>query len=154
MQGLHGQFAWLCKGVLSSSLSEIKCLSTQQHFHHLVDNSAVAWLRPHIAGFIRNLHYFRCGSEVRSLNPHIGIGQQRRGIRMRVRNGNVEETLKFMQRRMTSSGMERLIRNAPRWHIKDSEKRILAQKKREKKERSQNLARKLKSILVKKVRGL
>lgn len=81
-------------------------------------------------------------------------GQQTRGIRVKVLNGNLEQALKIMQRKMIGSGMERLIRKVPRYHLKDSEKRILAKKRRERKERSEELARKLKSILIRKVRGL
>lgn len=78
--------------------------------------------------------------------------QQWRGIRVKVRNGNLEQALGWMKQRMTSSGMERLIKSQPTRHIKNSEKRVLARKNLERKIRSQDLARKLKSILVKKVR--
>lgn len=93
---------------------------------------------------------------LRKLNPPAiaKYGQQTRGIRVKVLNGNLERALLVLQRKMISSGMERLIRNVPRYHLKDSEKRILAKKRRERKERSQELARKLKSILIRKVRGL
>lgn len=80
--------------------------------------------------------------------------QQQRGIRVQVRNGNLEQALAFMQRKMQSSGIERLIKQEQTHHIKNSEKRVLARKALERKVRSQELARKLKSILVKKVRGL
>ncbi|KAF3976517.1 hypothetical protein CMV_000291 [Castanea mollissima] len=80
--------------------------------------------------------------------------QQWRGIRVKVRDGNLEQALTWMQRKMQSSGIERLIRKEQRHHIKNSEKRILARKNLERKIRSQDLARKLKAILVKKVRGL
>ena len=71
---------------------------------------------------------------------------------MKVRDGNLEQALKWMQRKMQSSGIERLIRKEQRHHIKNSEKRILACNNLECKIRSQDLARKLKAILVKKVR--
>ncbi|CAL5340744.1 hypothetical protein ACSBR2_004169 [Camellia fascicularis] len=80
--------------------------------------------------------------------------QQWRGIRVKVRNGNLEQALVFMQRKMQSSGIERLIKREQTHHLKNSEKRVLARKNLERKIRSQDLARKLKSILVKKVRGL
>nr|POE94081.1 hypothetical protein CFP56_56150 [Quercus suber] len=80
--------------------------------------------------------------------------QQWRGIRVKVRDGNLEQALTWMQRKMQSSGIERLIKKEQRHHIKNSEKRILARKNLERKIRSQDLARKLKAILVKKVRGL
>ncbi|CAK9144536.1 unnamed protein product [Ilex paraguariensis] len=80
--------------------------------------------------------------------------QQWRGIRVKVRNNNLEQALVFMQRKMQSSGIERLIKKQQTHHIKNSEKRVLAQKNLERKIRSQDLARKLKSILLKKVRGL
>ncbi|THG21500.1 hypothetical protein TEA_011172 [Camellia sinensis var. sinensis] len=78
--------------------------------------------------------------------------QQWRGIRVKVRNGNLEQALVFMQRKMQSSGIERLIKREQTHHLKNSEKRVLARKNLERKIRSQDLARKLKSILVKKVR--
>ncbi|XP_057485598.1 uncharacterized protein LOC130771910 [Actinidia eriantha] len=80
--------------------------------------------------------------------------QQWRGIRVKVRYGSLEQALVVMQRKMQSSGIERLIKREQRHHIKNSEKRVLARKNLERKIRSQDLARKLKSILIKKVRGL
>nr|XP_016502368.1 PREDICTED: uncharacterized protein LOC107820569 isoform X2 [Nicotiana tabacum] len=80
--------------------------------------------------------------------------QQWRGIRVKVQNNNLDQALFLMQRKMQSSGMERLIKREQLHHIKNSEKRILARKLLERKLRSQDLARKLKSILIKKVRGL
>lgn len=71
---------------------------------------------------------------------------------MKVRFGNLEQALTLMQRKMQSSGMERLIKRRQTHHIKNSEKRVLARKNLERKIRSQDLARKLKAILVKKVR--
>ncbi|WJX37240.1 hypothetical protein P8452_25020 [Trifolium repens] len=62
--------------------------------------------------------------------------------------------LAFMQRKMTSSGIERMIKQEQRFHIKNSEKRVLARKSLERRLRSEDLARKLKSIMIKKVRGL
>jgi len=73
---------------------------------------------------------------------------------VKVLDGNLERALQVLQRKMIGSGMERLIRKVPRYHIKDSEKRIMARKRRERKERSEELAGKLKSILIRKVRGL
>ena len=78
--------------------------------------------------------------------------QQWRGIRVKVRYGSLEQALVVMQRKMQSSGIERLIKREQRHHIKNSEKRVLARKNLERKLRSQDLARKLKSILIKKVR--
>ncbi|XP_043718937.1 uncharacterized protein LOC122666900 [Telopea speciosissima] len=80
--------------------------------------------------------------------------QQWRGIRVRIRNGNLEQALTVMQRKMQSSGMERLIKRQQTHHVKNSEKRVLAHKALERRIRSQELARKLQAILVKKVRGL
>ncbi|XVF43880.1 hypothetical protein PTKIN_Ptkin02bG0076300 [Pterospermum kingtungense] len=80
--------------------------------------------------------------------------QQWRGIRVKVRNGNLERALGVMQKVMQSGGMERLIKNEQTHHIKNSEKRVLARKNLERKIRSQDLARKLQTILIKKVRGL
>lgn len=71
---------------------------------------------------------------------------------MKVLDGNVEQALAVMHRRMTTSGMERLIKQQQRHHIKNSEKRVLARKNLQRKLQSQDLARKLKAILVKKVR--
>ncbi|GMH01551.1 hypothetical protein Nepgr_003390 [Nepenthes gracilis] len=80
--------------------------------------------------------------------------QQWRGIRVKVLNGNLEQALVFMQRQMQSCGIERLIKRHQTHHIKNSEKRVLARKALERRIQSQELARKLKSILIKKVRGL
>ncbi|PON40440.1 Ribosomal protein [Parasponia andersonii] len=80
--------------------------------------------------------------------------QQWRGIRVKVLNGSLERALTVMQRKMQSSGIERLIKNEQTHHIKNSEKRVLARKNLERKIRSQELARKLQAILIKKVRGL
>ncbi|XVF02579.1 hypothetical protein REPUB_Repub04eG0186800 [Reevesia pubescens] len=80
--------------------------------------------------------------------------QQWRGIRIKVRGGNLDRALGIMQRVMQSSGVERLIKKEQTHHIKNSEKRILARKNLERKIRSQDLARKLQTILIKKVRGL
>ncbi|KAK6139181.1 hypothetical protein DH2020_027073 [Rehmannia glutinosa] len=78
--------------------------------------------------------------------------QQWRGIRVKVRNNNLDQALALMQRKMQSSGIERMIRNEQTCHIKNSEKRVLAKKNLERKIRAQDLARKLKMILVQKVR--
>ncbi|KAJ8451590.1 hypothetical protein Cgig2_018224 [Carnegiea gigantea] len=78
--------------------------------------------------------------------------QQWRGIRVKVINGNLEQALTFMQRKMTSSGIERMIKTEQTHHIKNSEKRVLARKALQRKLQSQDLARKLKHILIKKVR--
>eukprot|EP00262_Sarcandra_glabra_P015564 TRINITY_DN4816_c0_g2_i1.p1 TRINITY_DN4816_c0_g2~~TRINITY_DN4816_c0_g2_i1.p1 ORF type:complete len:105 (-),score=8.59 TRINITY_DN4816_c0_g2_i1:269-583(-) len=85
-----------------------------------------------------------------------GQQQQWRGLRVMVVNGNVEQALNVLEKKMTSSGMERLIKRASnnQHHLKNSEKRILARKNLQRRLRSQDLARKLQSILIKKVRGL
>ncbi|KAF5206553.1 Ribosomal protein s21 family protein [Thalictrum thalictroides] len=82
--------------------------------------------------------------------------QQLRGIQVSVRNNNLDQALTLMERRMRQSGMERLIKSYSMrtHHIKNSEKRILAQKGLQRKLKSQDLARKLQSILIKKVRGI
>ncbi|KAF5746542.1 hypothetical protein HS088_TW06G00713 [Tripterygium wilfordii] len=80
--------------------------------------------------------------------------QQWRGIRVKVINGNLEQALRFMEGKMKSSGIERMIKRVDTRHIKDSEKRILARKNLQRRLQSQELSRKLKSILIKKVRGL
>lgn len=80
--------------------------------------------------------------------------QQCRGIRVKVINGNLDQALQFMQRKMQSSGIERMIRQEQLAHVKNSEKRVLAKKNLERKIRAQDFARKLKTILVQKVRGL
>ncbi|KAK1415759.1 hypothetical protein QVD17_31545 [Tagetes erecta] len=79
--------------------------------------------------------------------------QQWRGIRVKILNNNLERGLTYMQRIMQSSGIERMIKNEQIYHIKNSEKRVLARKSLQRRLKSQDLARKLKSILVKKVRG-
>ncbi|KAI4389017.1 hypothetical protein MLD38_001286 [Melastoma candidum] len=78
--------------------------------------------------------------------------QQCRGIRAWVKNGSLEGALTFLQRQMQGSGMERLIKAKQRFHLKNSEKRVLARKNLERKIRSQDLARKLQTILLKKAR--
>ncbi|KAL2330098.1 hypothetical protein Fmac_017679 [Flemingia macrophylla] len=80
--------------------------------------------------------------------------QQCRGIRVRVMNGNLEQALTLMQRKMQSSGIERMIKKEQRFHIKNSEKRVLARKNLERRLRSEDLAKKLKAIMIKKVRYL
>ncbi|GMY26339.1 Ribosomal_S21 domain-containing protein [Fagus crenata] len=97
---------------------------------------------------------FRRPSQTQSIDSLSWGHQQWRGIRVKVRDGNLEQALTWMQRKMQSSGIERMIKRQQTHHIKNSEKRILAQKNLERKIRSQDLARKLKAILIKKVRGL
>jgi len=80
--------------------------------------------------------------------------QQCRGIRVRVVDGNLEMALGLMQRKMQGSGIERMIKQEQRFHIKNSEKRVLAKKNLERRLRSEDFAKKLKTILVKKVRYL
>ncbi|OAY32484.1 uncharacterized protein LOC110630243 [Manihot esculenta] len=80
--------------------------------------------------------------------------QQSRGIRVKVLNGNLEQALGLMQRKMQSSGIERLIKREQLHHIKNSEKRVLARKSLQRRLQSQEFCRKLKSLLIKKVRGL
>ncbi|XP_027163123.1 uncharacterized protein LOC113763491 [Coffea eugenioides] len=80
--------------------------------------------------------------------------QQQRGIRVQVRDLNLERALSLMQKKMQSSGIERLIKSEQSHHIKNSEKRVLARKARERTVQSQQFSRVLKSLLDKKVRGL
>ncbi|KAG5236185.1 Ribosomal domain-containing protein [Salix suchowensis] len=80
--------------------------------------------------------------------------QQCRGIRVRVHNGNLEQALRFMQRKMQSSGIERQIKNLQTHHVKNSEKRVLARKKLQRRIQSQELAHRIKVILADKARGL
>lgn len=78
--------------------------------------------------------------------------QQWRGIRVQVRNNNLDSALQTMARKMQSSGIERMIKREQVKHIKNSEKRVLAKKSLQRRLRAQDLARKLKSILIQKVR--
>ncbi|RVW21360.1 hypothetical protein CK203_106320 [Vitis vinifera] len=79
---------------------------------------------------------FRCPSLVpNSLSCEL---QQWRGIRVKVFNGNLESALVVMQRKMQSSGIERLIKREQTHHIKNSEKRVLARKNLERRIRSQD----------------
>ncbi|KAJ0237903.1 hypothetical protein HA466_0244270 [Hirschfeldia incana] len=80
--------------------------------------------------------------------------QQERGIRVKVFSGDLDKALTILQRKMQSSGMERLIKAQQTHHIKNSEKKVLARKNLERKIKSIDFARKLQSILIKKVRGL
>lgn len=84
---------------------------------------------------------------------HRGQVQQARGIVVQVRDGNLERALSVMERKMRSSGMERLIRARTHHHVKDSEKRVLARKALMQRVRSQELGKKLREILIKKIRG-
>ncbi|KAJ6323623.1 hypothetical protein OIU76_011007 [Salix suchowensis] len=79
--------------------------------------------------------------------------QQCRGIRVRVHNGNLEQALRFMQRKMQSSGIERQIKNLQTHHVKNSEKRVLARKKLQRRIQSQELAHRIKKSLVDCCRG-
>ncbi|XP_062212102.1 uncharacterized protein LOC133913075 [Phragmites australis] len=82
-----------------------------------------------------------------------GQVQPARGIVVEVRDGNLERALTIMERKMRSSGMERLIRARTDHHVKDSEKRVLARKALMQRVRSQELGKKLREILIKKIRG-
>ncbi|MQM01340.1 hypothetical protein Taro_034098 [Colocasia esculenta] len=77
-----------------------------------------------------------------------------RGIRVRVRNGNLEQALAVMNRKMQSSGMERMLRRArlQERHLKNSEKRVLARKNLDRRIRSQEFHKKLRQALVNKMR--
>ncbi|KAI5679272.1 hypothetical protein M9H77_10222 [Catharanthus roseus] len=86
-----------------------------------------------------------------SMNPLCCELQQWRGIRVQVRNGNLERALSLMQRIMVSSGIERMIKREQTHHIKNSEKRVLARKSLQRRIQSQDFSRKLKSVLLKKV---
>uniref|UniRef100_J3LRT2 30S ribosomal protein S21 n=1 Tax=Oryza brachyantha TaxID=4533 RepID=J3LRT2_ORYBR len=70
-----------------------------------------------------------------------------------VKDGNLERALAIMARKMRSSGIERLIQRRSRTHhhVKDSEKRVLARKALMQRVRSQELGRKLRDILIKKI---
>uniref|UniRef100_A0A0D9VXR4 Ribosomal protein S21 n=1 Tax=Leersia perrieri TaxID=77586 RepID=A0A0D9VXR4_9ORYZ len=84
-----------------------------------------------------------------------GQVQPARGIMVQVRDGNLERALALMDRKMRSSGMERLIRRRSQanHHVKDSEKRVLARKALMQRIRSQELGKRLRDILVKKIRS-
>lgn len=81
--------------------------------------------------------------------------QQARGIVVHVKDGNLERALGVMARKMRSSGIERLIRARSQihHHVKDSEKRVLARKALMQRVRSQELGKKLRDILIKKIRS-
>ncbi|KAL8109358.1 hypothetical protein AgCh_025451 [Apium graveolens] len=101
-----------------------------------------------IASRVSSSLFKRPSTELNSLSSQLN---RCRGIRVRVFQNNLERALAFMQKQMTSSGVERLIKNEQTHHIKNSEKRVLARKNLERRLKSQDLARKLKSILIKKV---
>ncbi|XP_078155180.1 ribosomal protein S21 family protein [Carex rostrata] len=92
--------------------------------------------------------------EILNANANKIESAQARGIRVFVWDGNLEMALGVMERRMRASGMERLIKSRVDYHLKNSEKKVLAKKKLMLKVRSQELARKLRSVLVKKIRGM
>lgn len=77
---------------------------------------------------------------------------QTRGIRVYVRDGNLEKALGLMDRKMRWSGMERLIKGRARCHLKNSEKKVIAKKKLMIKVRSQELSRKLRQVMVQRLR--
>ncbi|XP_044979778.1 uncharacterized protein LOC123447254 [Hordeum vulgare subsp. vulgare] len=79
--------------------------------------------------------------------------QAARGIVVQVREGNLERALQVMERKMRSSGVERLIKRRTEHHVKNSEKRVLARKALMARVRSQELGRSLRDILIKKIRG-
>ncbi|KAM1789749.1 hypothetical protein ACFX12_033879 [Malus domestica] len=68
-------------------------------------------------------------------------------------NENLEWALTVMQMKMTSRGIERMIKREQTHHLKNSKKRILTHKTLEQKLRSQDLACKLKVVLLKKVKS-
>ncbi|CAN6230330.1 unnamed protein product, partial [Urochloa humidicola] len=80
------------------------------------------------------------------------LRHQARGIVVQVRDGNLDRALTIMERKMRSSGMERLIRARTHHHVKDSEKRVLARKALLQRVKSQELGKKLREILIKKIR--
>ncbi|KAF8681874.1 hypothetical protein HU200_045320 [Digitaria exilis] len=80
--------------------------------------------------------------------------QQARGIVVQVRDGNLDRALSIMERKMRSSGIERLIRARTHHHVKDSEKRVLARKALMQRVKSQELGKKLREILIKKIRSV
>ncbi|XP_021654538.2 uncharacterized protein LOC110645621 isoform X1 [Hevea brasiliensis] len=102
----------------------------------------------------RHLSFFFGSQGVNSLSRELQAYQiqQWRGIRVKVFNGNLEHALTVMQRKMQSSGIERLIKREQLHHIKNSEKRVLARKNLQRKIKSQEYCRKLKALLMKKVR--
>ncbi|KAI4998546.1 hypothetical protein ZWY2020_053888 [Hordeum vulgare] len=75
------------------------------------------------------------------------------GIVVQVREGNLERALQVMERKMRSSGVERLIKRRTEHHVKNSEKRVLARKALMARVRSQELGRSLRDILIKKIRS-
>ncbi|KAJ4815371.1 Ribosomal protein S21 family protein [Rhynchospora pubera] len=82
------------------------------------------------------------------------VGAQARGIRVYVKDGNLELALGVMERRLRGSGMERLIKRRVDHHLKNTEKKVLAKKLLMLKVRSEDLGKKLRTILVKKIRGM
>ena len=83
-----------------------------------------------------------------------GQVQPSRGIMVQVRDGNLERALQVMERKMRSSGIERLIKRRTEPHVKNSEKRVLARKALMARVRSQELGKKLREILIKKIRSV
>uniref|UniRef100_M8ASS4 30S ribosomal protein S21 n=1 Tax=Aegilops tauschii TaxID=37682 RepID=M8ASS4_AEGTA len=94
----------------------------------------------------------------RGLWPAAGRGQVQlqpaRGIVVQVRDGNLERALQVMERKMRSSGIERLIKRRTEHHVKNSEKRVLARKALMARVRSQELGKSLRDILIKKIRSV
>ncbi|KAK1644852.1 hypothetical protein QYE76_062657 [Lolium multiflorum] len=93
------------------------------------------------------------GTSAAAGRGHCGQVQPSRGIMVQVRDGNLERALQVMERKMRSSGIERLIKRRTEHHVKNSEKRVLAHKALMARVRSQELGKKLREILIKKIRG-
>lgn len=102
----------------------------------------------HIARHVSNT--FRLPS-LSSASPSC-VFQQLRGIRVKVRNGNLESALKLLERKMKSSGMERFIKRHQLHHVKNSEKRVLARKNLEYRIQREDFNRRLRDALIKKFR--
>eukprot|EP00252_Welwitschia_mirabilis_P023247 TRINITY_DN653_c0_g1_i1.p1 TRINITY_DN653_c0_g1~~TRINITY_DN653_c0_g1_i1.p1 ORF type:complete len:129 (-),score=14.65 TRINITY_DN653_c0_g1_i1:415-801(-) len=87
--------------------------------------------------------------------PHgAKAARQSRGLRVKVWNGDIEIALRTLRKKLISSGMDKVIQRTPRFHMKDSEKKVLMKKRREARLHAQELAKKLKTIVGNKVRGL
>ncbi|KAM0874493.1 hypothetical protein ACQ4PT_037388 [Festuca glaucescens] len=94
------------------------------------------------------------GTSAAAGRGHYGQVQPSRGIMVQVRDGNLERALQVMERKMRSSGIERLIKRRTEHHVKNSEKRVLAHKALMARVRSQELGKKLREILIKKIRSV
>ncbi|KMZ66035.1 hypothetical protein ZOSMA_2G00460 [Zostera marina] len=113
----------------------------------------------------RNLasHFFSSSNSTitsRSSNAFLPHAHQRRGIMVKVVDGNVELALAQMTRKMRDSGMENLLKKKgyfERWmcehHVKDSKRKYVNRRTIQYRIRNQELFKTLRTLLAKQMSG-